>query len=79
MSDIVRLKLRSALDYQIEIDGLTPDRTATLSQADIAALAVLVGSRRAGLKPVLYDPISLFPDADCPVIKSFTELPDLLK
>ena len=49
MSDIVRLKLRNALDYQIEIDGLTPDRTATLSQADIAVLPVLVGSRRAVL------------------------------
>jgi formylmethanofuran dehydrogenase subunit C len=49
MSDIVRLKLRSAVDYQIEIDGLTPDRTATLSQADIAVLPVLVGSRRAVL------------------------------
>jgi hypothetical protein len=47
MSDIVRLKLRSALDYQIEIDGLTPDRTATLSQVDIAVLPVLVGTPRA--------------------------------
>jgi putative hydrolase of the HAD superfamily len=41
--------------------------------------ADIVGSRRAGLIPVLYDPISLFPDADCTVIKSFTELPEFLK
>jgi FMN phosphatase YigB (HAD superfamily) len=41
--------------------------------------ADIVGSRRAGLMPVLYDPISLFPDADCAVIKSFAELPELLK
>lgn len=41
--------------------------------------ADIVGSQRAGLKPVLYDPISLFPDADCAVIKSFAELPELLK
>ena len=41
--------------------------------------ADIVGSHRAGLTPVLYDPISLFPDADCAVIKSFGELPELLK
>jgi HAD superfamily hydrolase (TIGR01549 family) len=41
--------------------------------------ADIVGSRRAGLMPVLYDPISLFPEADCIVIKSFAELPGLLK
>lgn len=40
--------------------------------------ADIVGSRRAGLIPVLYDPISLFADADCTVIKSFNELPELL-
>jgi putative hydrolase of the HAD superfamily len=41
--------------------------------------ADIVGSRRAGLMPVLYDPITLFPDADCTVIKSFAELHELLK
>jgi putative hydrolase of the HAD superfamily len=41
--------------------------------------ADILGSLRAGLIPVLYDPISLFPDADCTVIKSFAELPELLK
>ena len=41
--------------------------------------ADIVGSQRAGLLPVLYDPISLFPDADCMVIKSFAELPELLE
>jgi HAD superfamily hydrolase (TIGR01549 family) len=41
--------------------------------------ADVVGARRAGLIPVLYDPISLFPDAGCAIIKSFAELPDLLK
>ena len=40
--------------------------------------ADIVGSHRAGLTPVLYDPISLFPDADCSVIKSFAEIPALL-
>ena len=41
--------------------------------------ADIVGARRAGLIPVLYDPITLFPEADCAVIKSFAELPELLK
>jgi HAD superfamily hydrolase (TIGR01549 family) len=40
--------------------------------------ADIIGSQRAGLTPVLYDPISLFPEADCAVIKSFAELPTLL-
>ena len=40
--------------------------------------ADILGARRAGLTPVLYDPISLFPEADCAVIKSFAELPELL-
>jgi HAD superfamily hydrolase (TIGR01549 family) len=41
--------------------------------------ADVIGSRRAGLMPVLYDPISLFPDADCTVVRSFVELLELLK
>jgi FMN phosphatase YigB (HAD superfamily) len=43
--------------------------------------ADIVGSHRAGLVPVLYDPASLFPDADseCAVIQSFDQLHDLLK
>jgi FMN phosphatase YigB (HAD superfamily) len=40
--------------------------------------ADILGARRAGLMPVLYDPIHLFPEADCTVIKSFAELPELL-
>lgn len=49
MSDIVRLTLRGAIDQSIEIDGLTPDRVATLSEAEIAALPVVAGSRRSAL------------------------------
>ena len=41
--------------------------------------ADVVGSRRAGLRPVLYDPNGLFPEADCAVIKSFGELIPLIK
>jgi putative hydrolase of the HAD superfamily len=38
-----------------------------------------VGALNAGLQPVLYDPCGIFPDAGCPTIKSFDELPDLLR
>jgi HAD superfamily hydrolase (TIGR01662 family) len=41
--------------------------------------ADVVGSRRAGLRPVLYDPIGIFPDPDCVTIKSFDELNSILK
>ena len=36
--------------------------------------ADVVGARRAGLQPVLYDPNIIFPDADCITIRSFDEL-----
>ena len=41
--------------------------------------ADVVGSRRAGLQPVLYDPRGIFPDAGCPVLSSFDELPSVLE
>jgi len=41
--------------------------------------ADIIGSRKAGLLPVLYDPGVLFPDAECDVIRSFRELHSLLK
>lgn len=36
--------------------------------------ADVVGARRAGLQPVLYDPNGIFPDADCVTIRSFDDL-----
>ncbi len=36
------------------------------------------GARNAGIQPVLIDPEGVFPQADCPVIGSLTELLDLL-
>jgi len=41
--------------------------------------ADVIGSRRAGLRPVLYDPKGIFPEADCATIKSFDELISVLK
>jgi formylmethanofuran dehydrogenase subunit C len=46
---MIRLTLRTVLDQVIEIDGLTPDRAASLSQLEISSLPVLAGSRREAL------------------------------
>lgn len=40
--------------------------------------ADVVGSRRAGIRPVLLDPEGIFVEADCMVIHSIGDLPDLL-
>lgn len=40
--------------------------------------ADVLGARRAALMPVLYDPRGIFGDPDCPVIRSFDELPAVL-
>lgn len=41
--------------------------------------ADIIGSHRAGLTPVLYDPNILFPEADCTVVKTFSELHEMFK
>jgi HAD superfamily hydrolase (TIGR01662 family) len=41
--------------------------------------ADVVGSRRAGLTPILVDPRGVFPEADCITIKTFDELSAILK
>jgi len=40
--------------------------------------ADVVGAQRAGLRPVLLDPDSLFPEAGCPAIAQIGDLPDLI-
>ncbi len=40
--------------------------------------ADVVGARRAGLQPVLYDPRGIFPDPGCAKITSFDELTEVL-
>lgn len=40
--------------------------------------ADVLGARAVGLRPVLLDPEGLFPEADCPVVASLAELPELL-
>ena len=41
--------------------------------------ADIVGSRRAGLTPVLYDPNNIFPEADCITIRSFDQLKSVIE
>jgi HAD superfamily hydrolase (TIGR01549 family) len=41
--------------------------------------ADVVGARRAGLQPVLYDPRGIFPEAGCPVLARFDQLPTVLE
>ena len=41
--------------------------------------ADVIGSRRAGLQPVLYDPDGIFSDVDSTIIKSFDELQSAIK
>ncbi len=41
--------------------------------------ADVVGARRAGLTPVLFDPDEIFPEADCIKIRSFPELNSVIK
>jgi len=70
-----------------EVDIYKPDPGVfkhALDRANVSAqetvyvgdnyFADVVGSRRAGLQPVLYDPNGIFPEADCSTIKSFDEL-----
>ena len=49
MSDAVTLTLRADPDGPLDLEGVTPDRLATLSAAEIAALPVWSGSGRTQL------------------------------
>lgn len=75
-----------------EVDSFKPDPGLfehALQRADLTAqqaiyvgdnyFADVVGSRRAGLTPLLYDPLGIFPEADCTTIKTFDELNSVIK
>lgn len=75
-----------------EVDAFKPEPEIflhALKRADVTAqetvyvgdnyYADVIGSRRAGLIPVLYDPNGLFPEADCDRITSFEELIPLIR
>ena len=75
-----------------EVDSYKPEPGIfehALKQLDVTApetvyvgdnyYADVIGARRAGLQPVLYDPNRIFPDADCVTIRSFDELIPVIK
>lgn len=75
-----------------EVDSYKPDTglfVEALKRARVTAqeaiyvgdnyFADVVGSRSAGLTPILYDPDQIFPEADCMTIRVFTELNSIVK
>lgn len=93
--ELKNLNLETYFDFSLaggEVNSFKPDPRIFERGLELAGISAgeaiyvgdnyfadVVGSRRAGLTPVLYDPINIFPDAECAVIKSFDELHDLLK
>jgi putative hydrolase of the HAD superfamily len=41
--------------------------------------ADVIGARRAGLQPILFDPMDLFPEAECCIIRALKELQGLIR
>ena len=62
-------------EHAVKMAGKIPEQTLYIGDNYFADV---VGARRAGLQPVLYDPKRLFYEPGCPVITSFKELPNLL-
>lgn len=75
-----------------EVNSYKPDTGLfehALKRADVSAqeaiyvgdnyYADVIGARRAGLTPVLFDPDEIFPEADCLKIRSFPELNSIVK
>jgi putative hydrolase of the HAD superfamily len=63
-------------EHAIKMSGTTPEQTLYIGDNYFADV---VGARRAGLQPVLYDPKGLFYEPGCPVIASLEDLTKLLK
>lgn len=61
--------------HALQMSGMKADETLYIGDNYYADV---VGSRQAGLSPVLIDPESIFPDADCPVIREISDLSTLL-
>jgi FMN phosphatase YigB (HAD superfamily) len=88
--ELEELGLNPYFDFSLaggEVGSFKPEPgifNAALKKVDAAAqetvyvgdnyFADVIGSRRAGLMPVLYDPRGLFPEAGCPTITSFDQL-----
>jgi HAD superfamily hydrolase (TIGR01549 family) len=91
---VEEIGLRRFVDFTLaagEVDSWKPD-TVIFQQALLRAksdptetiyigdnyYADIIGAQRAGLKPVLLDPDHIFPDADCDVIRTLSEVRDFI-
>jgi FMN phosphatase YigB (HAD superfamily) len=63
-------------EHAIKMSGTTPEQTLYIGDNYFADV---IGARRAGLQPVLYDPRRLFHEPGCPVIVSLEDLIRVLK
>ena len=63
-------------EHAAKMAGTSPEQTLFIGDNYFADV---VGARRAGLQPVLYDPKGIFHEPGCPVITSFNELSEILK
>ena len=63
-------------EHAIKLTGTPPEQTLYIGDNYFADV---VGARRAGLQPVLYDPKGLFHEPGCPVIASLDELIGVVK
>jgi HAD superfamily hydrolase (TIGR01549 family) len=58
--------------------GITNSRPESTVYVGDNYYADVVGAKNAGIQPILFDPESIFPDADCLVIKRIQDLQSLL-
>jgi HAD superfamily hydrolase (TIGR01549 family) len=61
--------------YAVQRAGTTPERAIYVGDNYFTDI---IGARRAGLVPVLLDPEGIFPEAECPVICSLSDLSQAL-
>jgi putative hydrolase of the HAD superfamily len=61
--------------HTLEKMSLAPDQVVYVGDNYFADV---IGAQRAGIQPVLLDPEGVFPEADCPVICSFSDLTEWL-
>lgn len=64
--------------FEIALERSGAGRRTTIHVGDLYEVDV-VGARAAGIAPVLLDAAGLYPDADCPTVRSLPELVDLVR
>ena len=76
-SSDVRVEKPDPRIFQLALERTGGRAETTIHVGDFYYIDV-VGARRAGIRPVLLDEAGLYVDADCPRIRSFPELLDLI-